>query len=283
MKHKLTLFGAIGLATLVLTSFTVTRNDDKPKEPKKSRHIKMMKMENGKKMELDTVITGDDVFIWQGDTIGGKELGKHISPSGFDKKKHVKVIVNDDGKKEKVMIIKDGKEGEPMIYNMDSGDDMELLTEDVDSLGKKIVIRKRMKDDGENHMFFFNGDDMQHFPPMPPVPHMKMMRMEHSGQFINLNDPNVVSFKKRDLKGGLEKIEIIRKKTNESDNMNFDFQVDDQLVPPPPPPPMSPDAPEIIREYNQDRQNVKIIERKTKVDGKEGKELKVEVKSEEKK
>lgn len=283
MKHKLALFGTIGLAALVLTSFTVTHNGDEPQQPKKSRHIKMMKMENGKKMELDTVLTGDEVFVWQGDTIGGKELGKRISPSGFDKKKNVKVIVKNDGKNENVMIIKDGKEGEPMIYNLDSGDDMELLTEDVDSLGKKIVIRKRMKGDGDNHMFFFNGDDMQHFPPVPPVPHMKMMRMEHSGQFINLNDPNVVSFKKKDLKGGLEKIEIIRKKTNDSDDMKFDFQVGDQLMPPPPPPPMSPDAPETIREFNKDGQHVKIIERKTKVDGKEGKELKVDVKSEEKK
>jgi hypothetical protein len=169
---------------------------------------------------------------------------------------------------------------------LDSGDDMEIVTEDIDSLGKKIVIRKRMKGDGDNQMFYFNDGDMSHFPPIPPVPpvpHMKMLRMEHSGQVINLNDPNVVSFKKKDIKGGLEKIEIIRKKTNDSDNMNFDFNVDGQLLPPPPPPPMSPDAPETIREYNQDGQHVKIIERKTKVDGKEGKELKVEVKSEEKK
>lgn len=284
MKHKLTLFGTIGLAALVLTSFTVTRNGDEPQQPKKSRHIKMVKMVNGKKMELDTVLTGNDVFVWQGDTIGGKELGKRISPSGFDKKKNMKVVVKNDGKNESVMIIKDGKEGEPKIYNLDSVEGMELLTEDIDSLGKKIVIRKHMKgDDGENHMIFINSDDMQNFPPVPPIPHMKRMRMEHSGQYINLNDPNVVSFKKKDLKGGLEKIEIVRKKTNEPEDMKFDFQFGDQLVPPPPPPPLSPDAPEIIREYNQDGQHVKIIEHKKIVDGKENKELKVDVKPEEKK
>ena len=61
--------------------------------------------------------------------------------------------------------------------------------------------------------------------------------------------------------------------------MSFDFNFDNQLMPPPPPPP----APEMIREFNDGDQNIKVIEKKVKVDGKEGKEIKVEVKSKENK
>jgi hypothetical protein len=268
MKNTLLLFGIAGITT-ALFSFTFIEKSDEAQNPKKERHIKMMKIENGKKMELDTVLTNDDVFVWNGDTILPEKHGQ------------AHMTVDNKGRNENVMILRHqgGKPGEPMIWNMDSGEDMEIVTEDVDSLGKKIVVRRHINDGEGDHMFFLHDGDMKHFAPMPPVPPLPQMRMHHSGQIIDLNDPNVISYKKKDLKDGREKIEIIRKKSTEPDEMTFDFDADDQLMPPPPPP--VPGAPEIIREYNDDNGKVKIIEKSTKVDGKDGKQIQVEVESKE--
>ena len=175
------------------------------------------------------------------------------------------------------------KGGEPMIWHMDSDDDMEILTEDNDSTGKRIVVRKRIKDGDGNQVFYFKNGDMRHFPPMPPVPpvppvpHMRMMKMQHSGQIINLNDPNIISFKKKEMSGDREKIEIIRKKSEAPEDMTFGFNFDNELAPPPPP------APEMIRELENDNQKMKIMEKEIKVDGKKGKEIKVEIENKENK
>lgn len=233
MKNTWTLFGMAGIAAMVFTSTAFSQTKSGEKETPKPRHVKMIKIKNGETTKLDTLVAGNDVFIWNGDTIGGKELGKHINPSGFDEMEH-----------------------------------------------KKVIIRKMIKDGEGDQMIIMNGPDSELCPPMPP--HMMMMRKEqHSGRVIDLNDPNITSFKIKDLKGGLEKIEIIRKKSTEPEDITFDFIGDDQLIPPPPPAPGSPEAPQIIREYNNGNENIIIIEKATKVDGKDGKEIKVEVQSKE--
>ena len=286
MKNKLLSFGIVGLTGVLLSSFVLVQRGHETQEPKKSRHIKMMKVENGKKMELDTVLTGDDVFVWNGDTINPVKHSKKFSPSGFDKMQHTDVNVDRQNGNEKVVIINNrgGKKGEPMIWNMDSGDDMDIVTEDNDSLGKRIVVRKRMRNDGENNMIYFNGADMKHFPsmppmpPIPPMPHMKMMKTQHSGQIIDLNDPNIVSYRKKDMKGDMEKIEIIRKKSENQENMTFDFNVDHDFMAP-----EAPEAPEFNWESDGDSLRMKIIERKKVIKGKDGKEIEVKVETEENK
>ncbi len=269
MKHKLALFGMIGLASLALTSFTPKTDDDQKEQPKKTRHIKMTKIENGKKTELDTIVYGDDVFVWQGDTIRGKQIGKTTSHSGSDQMQQIIVTGDPEGENENVTIIRhgDAKPGEPMIWNMDNGDDMEIVTENIDSLGKHIVVTKHITDG--NDMINRNHHHMMPFPPMPPVP-------KHNGRVIDLNDPNITSFKIKDMKGGLEKIEIIRKKSSEPEETTFDFHGDDQLMPPPPP-----EAPEIIREFKNGESEIKIIRKDKELEGKDGKEIKVEVESQE--
>ena len=285
MKNALLSFGLAGLATALL-SFTFIQKNTEDQEPKNVRHIKMTKIENGKKMELDTVIHNNDPFVWKGDTINPEKHNKMMHSSDENKTQQFDVTVDNEGGKEKVMILRHhgGKPGEPMIWNMDSGNDMEIVTENVDSLGKRIVVRKHVKDGDSDHMYYFDDGDMERFPPMPPMPPLHHMRMHHSGQIIDLNDPNVISYKKKDLSGGREKIEIIRKKSTEPKDMDFNFDVEDEMMAPtPPPPPGAPGAPEIIREYNNSDENLKIIEKETKVDGKDGKKVEVEVESKEKK
>ncbi len=289
MKNKLLLFGTIGLTGVLLSSFMLVQKRDETQEPKKSRHIKMTKIENGKKMELDTVFTNDDVFVWNGDTVNPvKHIGK-FSSSGLGKMHQVDVKVDRQDGKEKVMIIKHrgGKSGEPMIWNMDSGDDMEFVTEEIDSAGKRIVVRKRMRDGSADHLIFRNdGSEMlvppppppPPVPPVPPFPHMKVMKMQHAGQTIDLNDPNIVSYKKKDVKGGMEKIEILRKKSENQENMMFNFNSDSEFRIPEPP-----DAPEFNWKSEGDSIRMKIIEKRKVIKGQNGKEIEIKVETEENK
>ena len=284
MKNKLLSFGTIGLTGVLLSSFMFVQKGDENQEPKKSRHIKVTKIENGKKMELDTVLTGNDVFVWNGDTINPvRHFGKSGHPE-FNKMHRVDVDFDRQNGKEMIFKHRINKPGEPMIYNMDSDDDMEIITEDVDSLGKRIVVRKRMKDGAEDHMSIRNSDlDMlaPPAPPMPPVPpfsHLRMMKMQHGGQIIDLNDPNIVSYKKKDVKGGMEKIEIIRKKSENPGNMTFDFNSDPELNAPEPP-----EAPEFNWKSDVDSIRMKVIEKRKVIKGKDGKEIEVKVETEENK
>ena len=269
MKNTLLSFGLAGL-TSALLSFTFIQKSDEPQEPKKERHIRMTKIENGKKMELDTILTTDDVFVWNGDTINpNKPMGKFRHPE-FAKRQQMDITVDRKGGKENIMIFRhnDGKPGEPMIWNMDSGENMEIITEDVDSLGKKIVVKKRMKGGDKDHMIYFSDADRNHFPPMPPVPpvpHVKMMKMQHARKIIDLNDPNIISYKKKEMSGDREKIEIIRKKSDAPENMTFDFEFDHNID--------VPEAPVHIEEFDDADHNTKMME----------KEIKVEVETEENK
>ena len=49
MKNKLLSVGLVGLTGVLLSSFMLVQKDGEPQEPKKSRHIKMVKIEDGKK------------------------------------------------------------------------------------------------------------------------------------------------------------------------------------------------------------------------------------------
>lgn len=275
-----------GLAT-VLVSFTLVQKGGDAQEKKKTRHIKMMKMENGKKMELDTVLTGDDVFVWNGDTINPPKHLKKVSPSGFDKMQQVDVKVDRNNRNENVLIIKrkDGKDGEPMIWQTAPDHDIEILTEDADSTGTRTIVRKIMKDSDGNNLMYFNHDNMKHFPPVPPpppappVPHRGMMKIQRSGQMINLNDPNIISFSKKELSGNREKIEIIRKKAEGSDfDEAFDFEFNEPVILP-----YAPEEPMMIRDLKDGGNETRIIRKEKKVAGKGEKEIEIEVETKEEK
>jgi hypothetical protein len=59
------------------------------------------------------------------------------------------------------------------------------------------------------------------------------------------------------------------------EDMTFDFNFDNEL--------MAPDAPELIRHIESGNQNMKIMEKEININGKKGKEIKVEVESQENK
>lgn len=177
----------VAACVIIVNTKTVIAQDAKQEAKKKTeKHIKMLKMdENGKKTELDTVITGDEPFVWNGDTIGeGKEL-KWISKDNFtmDSIHKFDYKIERDGKN-RVMIMHSG-EGEPMIWSHDSPG----------------------------------------IPPVPPVPpvHQMFGMKGHGRNVIDLSDPGIISYEKKLKKDGTEKITIIRKQVD--DEMEIDEDV----------------------------------------------------------
>ncbi len=279
MKNTLLTIGLAGTTALLLSSFAFTQKSDDTQNPRKSRHVRLVKIKDGKKTELDTVFTNDDVFVWNGDTINPERHFKRFKDGDFD-------IVRNWGEKDKdgnVMYFKHrkGMKGNPQEWQFTPGENMEIVTEDNDSTGKKIVIRKMMDDGNVDRMIYKDGSDMKDFPPMPPMPpvppippmpHVKMLGIQHSGKIIDLNDPDVISYKKKEISGGREKIEVIRKKSDKNDNRALNFRFDDEM--------MAPEAPEFNWESDCDSTHMKIIEKKKIIKGKDGKEIDMKIETE---
>lgn len=261
-----------GFAAMLLSSFVLSGSGDDSQKNEKSRHVRMVKIVDGKKASIDTVFTNDDVFVWQGDTINPVKHGEKFIVHSFGK---------GDGKANVMVFKQKGSDkGEPMFFDFKTVDDMDVVADSGDSIGKKIIVRKMRKGGPGDRMIYLNERGPGHFPPVPPVPPAPpvphIMKFKHSGQLIDLNDPNVISYKKKDLKGGLEKIEIIRKKVEFGDEAAFDVQFDGGNFMAP----MPPDAPE-ISDFNieSDSLKMKVIEKKQIIDGKDGKEIEVKVES----
>lgn len=245
---------------MLISSFTFTQDQDQ----KKTRHVKLTKIDNGRTMHLDTLLSGDDVFIWNGDTINPEKHIGEFSPSGFDRLHNTDRM--DRQKRTRIYRGGAGRDLDRLILRSDSGEDFHLFTEEGDSAQKRIMIHKRLRDgSGNDHMIFFNerGDrPIPGAPSAPPVPHIRQFRGQNAAKGINLNDPNVISYKKKDIGGGREKIEIIRKKSTETDNFDFDFEMD-HLMPAPPAPPAPPvmDEEMMKKEHKMMEKEMKKIEK----------------------
>ncbi len=186
MKRFLLIIGIFGLVFMFSSAISIRETPQDPPRGKKTKHIKMVKVDSdGKKIELDTVIEGDNVFIWNGDTIGGKHEMKWVSEGDFEMDFDIDVKETADGK---VIIMKSGKGGEHNVM-MFSGDE------------------------GENDMIF----GVPHMVGASHAPKVMMMKMQKQGNVIDLSDPGIISYEKKDLKDGKEKITIIRKKPTEKD------------------------------------------------------------------
>lgn len=174
MKNLFFILGVLIASFLLFSSFSLRENpQDPPRGEKSERHIKLIKVEDGKKTELDTIIKGDNIFVWNGDTIGADGDFNFVMPD----------------------------------------------LPELDSLHKNFTFR-------------FNGDDMDFEPPFvfppdaprpPKAPHILHFRNNSGENIIDLSDPGIISYKKRDKSGGREKITIIREKNEENENEEVDI------------------------------------------------------------
>jgi len=184
MKRILSVVLLSGFAVFLLSSIAVAQQTPPPPPPPKAskteKHIKMVKVDDkGNKVELDTVLTSDQPFVWNGDTIGGGKDLKWITKEDFKMDSmhqnfdmNFEYKIEDDGEGN-VMILKSGKGGEHMM--------------------------------------------MAPMPPGAPMPPHVMMFKGRNKNVIDLSDPGIISYDKKIQKDGTEKITIVRKQVPEGE------------------------------------------------------------------
>jgi hypothetical protein len=201
MKKGISLIGILAVVLFLATSFSLRENpQDPPRGAKK--HIKLIKEKNGQKMELDTILEGDQILVWDGDTIG-----KHLK---IDKEDVFSVRLDSLQKTSTLEYAVSGKDGKGV---------------------HKIVMLK--SNYGEPEVFEFKGDSksnavwmsvdsdnkMPHTAGVSKIvsaPHIKAIKTAPGRNVIDLSDPGIISYEKKKLSGGREKIEIIRHEVDET-------------------------------------------------------------------
>lgn len=176
-----------GLIILLTSAISITRApQDPPKKGKK--HINVVRVENGKETKIDTVIGADQIFIWNSDTIGGDKELNWISEDGefnFDSIMDFDVRDFGDGR---MFVMKQGDSTKQFHIKMLGDDNMDIM---------------KWRGDNDENVFFG----------APPTPRrMMIMDRRPQGNVIDLSDPGIISYEKKDLKDGKEKIVIVREK-----------------------------------------------------------------------
>jgi hypothetical protein len=184
---RILLVVVVAVCVVIVHSKTVIAQDAKaPGKTKTERHIKMLKVDdNGMKTEIDTVLTGDAPFVWNGDTIGGAKEFKWIARDGvkMDSMHHFDYKIEGDGKR-RVMIMH-SPNGEPMMWE----------------------------------------NTMPGVPPPPHAPKVMMFRGSRGKNVIDLSDPGIISYDKKIQKDGTEKITIVRKQVPENEEIEQDVLI----------------------------------------------------------
>jgi sRNA-binding carbon storage regulator CsrA len=168
MKQIMFILGFLLGSFLLFSSFSLRETPQDPprgeKGEKAKRHIRLEKIENGEKTVLDTVIEGNQVFVWKGDTIDSGETFEWFGTDEFE----------------------------------------------LDSLTQNFEFRFFDSDSEDDNQFIFA-------PHPPKVPHVVRLNKKLYGNVIDLGDPGIISYKKKKMSGGREKIVIIRKEPSESE------------------------------------------------------------------
>jgi hypothetical protein len=213
---KKTFTPAISLAILILCSSAISIGEvpqDPPRGKKAKKHINLVKIDDdGNKIQLDTVIEGEQVFVWNGDTIGEPGKMTWISKGGefeFDEDMDFDFDVKTNGKA-KFIVMKDGNMTAPQVFEFKTDDDsvkqyrVQVIASDDD---EDVDVMKWHIKKGENAFF---GD---------PQTSRKMMFISNREKenVIDLSDPGIISYEKKELKNGREKIVIVREKPSEED------------------------------------------------------------------
>lgn len=224
MKRFFLMAGILVSTAFLLSSFSLRENpQDPPRGKKKERHIKLVKVgEDGNRMELDTVLANGDVFVWNGDTIGGKKQMTwfsegHFEPDSMFKDMSFDFEIDDDDEG-RVFVMKPGGKSFAKSWAVVTGGDsakaykIRVIADDLHG-GHDVMLWHG--DKGENQ--FFAAPEVPGVPPVPPVPGLRFFERGNSENIIDLSDPGIISYKKKKMKDGREKITIIRNEPDEKD------------------------------------------------------------------
>jgi hypothetical protein len=181
------IIGFLPGAFLLFSSFSLRETPQDPprgeKGEKAQRHIRLEKIENGERTVLDTVIEGNRVFVWNGDTIGSGEKFEWFGTDEFE----------------------------------------------LDSFTQNFEFRfSELDGDGDKSFI------LAPHPPHPPkVPHIVKLNKKLHGNIIDLSDPGIISYKKKKLKGGREKIILIRNEPSDEESLEQEVVIKVPDIPDP--------------------------------------------------
>jgi hypothetical protein len=186
---------------------------------KKEQHVKVVINQDGKETKIDTTFNLSD------------EKMINFKVDSMLKKLDIKGIENEAS--DMVVLL-----GEKARYwnqlsreNMPRTEQFDILIQNGDS-GKVMHKRKIVRlaegndnlSDGDDP-----GDNLMPPPPPPPVPPFPLeyhQRFNFDPFALDPNDDAIISYDKKDIGKGLEKITIIRKKQNKEQNRDVNVKVD---------------------------------------------------------
>jgi hypothetical protein len=174
---------------------------DQKAQQKKEQHVTVVVNQNGKTIKIDTTfnLTDEKLIQFKLDSIL-KKYGKGGMAAG-----DAKVILLNGGKK--MILSGDGK-------NLPGEEQFSVFYNSNDS-GKLRHERKVIRLEKNGNTIVMSGMDGDMIPPPPPVPgvHVKGFRLSGGDPFaFNPDDRDIISYDKKDIGKGLEKITIVRKK-----------------------------------------------------------------------
>lgn len=227
MEKKASILFVTGIF-LLITAAPALRAQEQPSSGKKTTHIRTITVKDGKEEVFDTVYSGKDVKVFHID--GDQKFNLVSSDLTIDRDTLTEVIEGlPGGGKEikKVIVMKHQGGRKPVMITetetvRDSGKKVVVYVEDVTSeTGDVIKHRPGVRP----------GQRMAARPFRPDVPfnpgqHMIMMNMRNPN-VINLSDPGIISYKKKKLSGGREKITIIRNEVKKAEEEILHFQTGD--------------------------------------------------------
>lgn len=195
MKRILSLTGILALAIVFTSAISINEMPQDP--PKGKKHVKIVKVKDGEKVEVDTILTSREVFVFDGDTIGGKGM-KWFSKKDFDHDFDFDFDID----------VETDEKGNVFVFKTD-GDSTKKIQVKAMNIGGDIEDIMKWHGKSGHKMFF----DAPHCSGTP-----KIIRVDKkAGNVIDLSDPGIISFEKKDLKDGKEKITIVREKPSESE------------------------------------------------------------------
>jgi len=163
-------------------------------EQKKEQHVKVMVSQNGKVTKIDTTFNfGDE---------------KSIQLKVDSLLKKLEVVKGKAGESNVIIMRGMGPNGGNRQYS--------VMYQNCDSNGVKSGKKVVMIGNGNGIANFDSDGDMMMPPPPPPPPppfHMNGFRMTRSDAFaMDPDNKDIISYDKKDIGKGLEKITIVRKK-----------------------------------------------------------------------
>jgi hypothetical protein len=192
--------GLLLAATLLSFGQTEKAAQDQKTAPKKVQRIKMVMKQNGKEIKIDTTFNFADEKMVKAKV---DSIMKKLEKEGIQ-------LGDSNG-----MIRHMGKQMYWSHFNSKSSphaEEIEVYVNDGDT-GKVKHERKviRLNYGAKGQGFGPDGDGM--VPPPPPVPHVRAFRFAGGDPFaMDPDNKDIVSYDRKDIGKGLEKITIVRKK-----------------------------------------------------------------------